>query len=129
MENIKALAEQLGSAIKNSGEYKGYEKAKEAYDTDETLQELIKEFNLRKMAVMQQMQSKTKDDRKLSELQDQMRQSYNDVTANPVMAEYNEAKDKLEAVVNEVYEIINYYVTGQEPGSCTGSCSSCSGCH
>ena len=129
MENIKALAEQLGSAIKNSGEYKEYEKAKEAYDSDETLQELIKEFNLRKMAVMQQMQSKTKDDRKLSELQDQMRQAYNDVTANPVMAEYNEAKDKLEAVVNEVYEIINYYVTGQEPGSCTGSCSSCSGCH
>ena len=128
MKDLKKLAEELGLAIEESEEFKAYQRVKDIYDTDESLQELIKEFNLKKMAVMQQMQNKTKDDAKLSELQDEMRAAYSAVMAHPVMDEYNDAKDKLENVVNEIYGIINYHVTGQEPG-CSGSCSTCGGCH
>ena len=39
-----------------------------------------------------------------------------------------DAKAKLDAVVNQVNQILNFYITGQDP-NCTHDCSSCGGCH
>ena len=45
-----------------------------------------------------------------------------------VLAAYVEAKKDFDAVVQSVNGIINFYITGEEPG-CTHNCSTCGGCH
>ena len=129
MKNIKDIANKLGEAIQASREYMDYQNAKEKYDSDDTLQSLIGEFNMEKMNVMNEMQKgDDKDEAKLSSHQERMREIYNEIFKNDSMTEYNTAKNRFENIVNEVYGIINFYVTGEDP-SCTHDCSTCGGCH
>ena len=55
---------------------------------------------------------------------------------SPSMTAYNEAKRECENLVNYIDAIINTAMNGGDPmtvqepsASCTGSCSTCGGCH
>lgn len=130
MENLFEMANKLGEAIKESDAFKVYQAAQDKYDADENLQNLIGEFNLKKMAVMTEMQKEDKkDEAKIEQNQKEMREVYANILKCEAYTEFNESKSALESTVNQVYDIINFHVTGKEPG-CSGSgCSSCSGCH
>ena len=129
MSTITELATQLGQAIEGDEIFLRYQSAKVKHDNDEQLQALIGQFNLKKMAVMNMMNSTDKDEKRLSQLQNEMHAAYEEVMRHPVMAEFNDAQQQMQKLVEEVYSILNYYITGEEPGGCTGSCSTCSGCH
>lgn len=128
-ENIKELANKLGEAITSSKEFEEYDAAKAKYDSDETLQKLIGEFNVEKMNVVEEMQKgNDKDEAKLSAHQEKMRELYADIFKNETYNDFNAAKNEVEKLVNEVYGIINFHVTGEDP-ACTHDCSTCGGCH
>lgn len=131
MSKVMDLAEALGHAIEEDEAFVQYRQAKEQYDQDEPLQQLISEYNLKKMAVMNHMSSNSSeaDDTKLKQLQDELHTAYDDVVRNPVMAAFMQAQEQMEKMVSDVYGVINFHVTGEQPGSCTGSCSTCGGCH
>lgn len=129
MSKITDLATELGQAIEGDETFLKYQAAKAKHDDDSQLQELIGQFNLKKMSVMNMMNSSDKDDARLSQLQNEMHAAYEAVMRHPVMVEFNAAQQEMEKLVGEVYSILNYYITGEEPGGCTGSCSTCGGCH
>lgn len=129
MADVKELAMQLGQAIVSDPRYVAYKNAEAAQDNDAELQTMIEEFNLIKMNVMNEMQKEEKDEEKVKNLQEKMRQSYSEIMENSVMAEYMRTKEDVEAFINEVYGTLNYAITGEEPHSCSGSCSTCGGCH
>ncbi len=61
---------------------------------------------------------------------------YGQIMANEGMVAYNEAKRDCENLVNYIDAIINTAMNGGDPmtvqepsASCTGSCSTCGGCH
>ena len=82
------------------------------------------------MNVMQEMQKgDEKDADKLKTHQDKLREVYGKIMADPVMDRYMTAKEAADSFVNEIYGILNYAITGEEPGGCTGSCETCGGCH
>ena len=129
LEIITEMADELGEAMETTKEFIDYQSVKEQYDSDETLQKLIGEFNLKKMSVMSEMQKEdAKDETKLAEYQQQMRDAYAEILKNEVYTDYNEKKTALENMVNRVYTIINAHITG-DAGGCSGSCSTCGGCH
>ena len=74
MSKVMDLAEALGQAIEEDEAFVQYRQAKEQYDQDEPLQQLISEYNLKKMAVMNHMSSNSSeaDDTKLKQLQDEL---------------------------------------------------------
>ena len=41
---------------------------------------------------------------------------------------YIDAKKEFDAMVNQVNQMLNFYITGQDP-NCTHDCSTCGGCH
>ena len=130
MADARELARQLGEAVVASETYVAFQAAQTAYDNDAELQQLIQEFNLQKMNVMQEMQKgDEKDADKLKTHQDKMREVYGKIMADPVMDRYMTAKEAADSFVNEIYGILNYAITGEEPGGCTGSCETCGGCH
>lgn len=131
MNDLKKLAHELGEAIERSAEFKAYNEAKALQETDSELQMFIGEYNLRRMQLMTELQKETaeQDENAMNSMRDQMNAAYQKVIDNPVMKSFSEASEALQELVNEIYQIINFHVTGEEPGGCSGNCSGCSGCH
>lgn len=119
-------AHELGEMIKSSGEKTALDEVEERQGRDDEAQKLLGEFNLKRMNLARQLH-----DGKITqeEAVRQNTESFNELVAkSPVIAEYVEAKKAFDALVSEINGVLNYYITGQEPG-CTHDCSTCGGCH
>lgn len=117
---------ELGEMIRESKEMAEVKEAEARQEADETAQTLLQEYNLARMNLVRDMQAGkiTHDEavEKNSKLFDEM------LADNEVISNYIEKKKQFDAMVGEINSILNYYITGQEPG-CTHDCSSCGGCH
>lgn len=136
MENIIKSVRELGKAIQADETFKAYIAAKLDADNDETLQNAIGEFNLVKMQINEETQKEDKDEAKLQELNVQLRKCYADIIANEKMQKYNNANQLYSGLINKVYAILEMCCNGEDPEtcepeehSCSGSCSTCGGCH
>ncbi|MBQ2319219.1 MAG: YlbF family regulator [Clostridia bacterium] len=136
MENIIKSVRELGKAIQADETFKAYIAAKMDADNDEALQNAIGEFNLVKMQISEETQKEDKDEAKLQELNVQLRKCYADIIANEKMQKYNNANQLYSGLINKVYAILEMCCNGEDPEtcepeehSCSGSCSTCGGCH
>lgn len=120
------MANELGKMIKESPEMEALKAAETAQENDEAAKELLKEFNLKRMNLVRDMQENkiTREEatKKNNEAFSEM------IEKSKTIAAYVEAKKDFDAVVTQVNNIINMYITGQD-GSCTHNCATCGGCH
>ncbi len=130
------LARELGKAIQQDERYLQLQKAKQASDNDQRLQELIGEFNLKRIAINNEAAKDNRSEEKLQQLNTELRHVYAEIMKNDNMTAYNEAREALDAVMKRLNAIIALSAEGEDPetadldeSSCTGSCSSCAGCH
>ena len=125
----------LGVEIQKDERFIRFIKAKLANDNDETLQNQIGEFNTVRMNLDREMNSETQDEEKIKELNEKLREIYTAVMSSKTMLEYNTAKAEVDAMLNDINSIIMQCVEGEDPmtaephTACTGSCSTCGGCH
>lgn len=137
MDAIKA-ARELGKAIQADERYVRYNEAMKANDADMELQELIGEFNLARQNVALEM-SKSKEEQnkeKLDKQNKEMQRLYTLVMQNEHMADFTMAKADMDKLLHEINGIIALCCDGEDPdtcevqaGGCSGSCSTCGGCH
>lgn len=126
---------KLGVEIQKDERFIRYTKAKFANDNDETLQNQIGEFNTVRMNLDREMNNEKQDEDKIRELNEKLREIYTAVMSSKTMLEYNTAKAELDAMLNDINSIIMQCVDGEDPltaepqTACTGSCSTCGGCH
>ena len=134
MDIIEA-ARQLGKAIQQDKRYLAFYAAKDANDADESLQALIGRFNLIKMQVDEEMTKQEHDEEKVKTLNAELRKVYADIMVNENMQAYNNAKNDIDEVISRMNAIIDICIAGEDPDTCepaagcSGSCSTCSGCH
>ena len=121
------LFKRAAVALQTDSRYLVLDQTRKANDKDEELQNLIGEFNLGKSE---------RNDARIAELNEKVNSLYGQIMGNEGMVAYNEAKRDCENLVNYIDAIINTAMNGgdpmtvQEPStSCTGSCSTCGGCH
>lgn len=125
----------LGLEIQKDERFIRFVKAKFANDNDETLQNQIGEFNTVRMNLDREMNNETQDEDKIKELNEKLREIYTAVMSSKTMLEYNTAKAEVDAMLNDINSIIMQCVEGEDPmtaephTACTGSCSTCGGCH
>ena len=135
MADIITLARQLGHAIQGEDFYKNLQTAKTAADSDETLQNLIGEFNLKRMNINNEACKTDRNEETLRTLNQEMRAVYADIMAHPAMVAYNDAKQEFDHVLQRVVAIITQSAEGEDPDTtdyvedCTHDCSTCGGCH
>ena len=136
MTEVIKLARELGKAIQANESYKLYNEARVRADSDKALQELIGEFNLKRMDLSNAMSGETEPDQaKIEALDSELKRLYNSVMSHPMMEQVNDAKQGMDTMVSFVNQILVASVNGDDPdsveqaSSCGGSCSSCSGCH
>lgn len=133
--DIIEKARELGKLIQQEETYAALQEAQKNADADMDLQNLIGEFNLKRMSINNEASKKDRDQDKLSLLNSQMRETYSKIMSNKNMIAYNDAKEAFDAVANRVLAIIQQSAEGADPetadysASCSGSCESCGGCH
>ena len=134
MDVIEKVRE-LGKAIQQDERFIRYAKAKLANDNDKDLQAAIGNFNITRMKLDREISSENKDDEKVQKLNDELRRVYGEIMSAPAMVEYNTAKAEVDSMVNDINVIISKCLDGEDPDTCdtnsgcTGSCSTCGGCH
>ena len=133
--DIITMARELGKLIQQDERYKRIDAAKKANDEDEKLQELIAKFNLKRSELSVEMSQENKNPEKLNQLDKELKALYQEVMANPNMAEFNAAKAEVDGMMNFISTILYGSVNGEDPdtiemqASCGGNGSGCSGCH
>lgn len=132
--DIIELTRELGKQIQADESYVKLHEAEKAADADAGLQELIKLFNLKRLAINTENAKVQKDAEKLKVLNTEMQKAYSDIMSNENMLAYNEAKQSFDQLTGRVLTIIQNSISGDDPEttdvseSCTGSCSTCGGC-
>lgn len=133
--DIIEKARELGKLIQQEESYIALQKAQANADADMELQNLIGDFNMKRMSINNEASKKDKDSDKLALLNSQMREDYSKIMSNKNMIAYNEAKDAFDVIANRVLAIVQQSAEGADPetadystSSCSGSCSTCGGC-
>lgn len=130
------LFKRAAVALQTDSRYLALDSARKANDNDEELQNLIGEFNLARMDLNNEIGKTERDDARVAELNEKVNSLYGQIMSNFGMLAYNEAKRECEGLVSYIDAIINTAMNGGDPmaveqpsESCTGSCSTCGGCH
>jgi cell fate (sporulation/competence/biofilm development) regulator YlbF (YheA/YmcA/DUF963 family) len=135
--NVIDKARELGVMIQQDERYKAYYDAKRVNDNDEDLQNMINEFNMKRMQLNNEMSKSDKDTEKLSALDDSIKSLYGEIMANENMDRYNKAKTAMDSLLSQINMVITYSANGEDPMTCpcdevsvncSGSCSTCGGC-
>ncbi len=135
MDTIE-LFKKAAAALQTDARYLALDAARRAADEDQELQDLIGEFNLANMDLKNEMAKEDRSDERMSELNQKVSSLYTQAMNHPRMQEFNAAKAEAEGMIAYIDAIINTAMNGGDPmtveeptGGCTGSCSSCAGCH
>ncbi len=134
--DIISKARELGKLLQQEESYIKLSEVQAKADADTELQSLIGEFNLKRMAINNEASKSEQDQDKLASLNSQMREVYSKIMSNKNMIAYNEAKDEFDLIANRVLAIVQQCAEGADPetadlsqSGCSGSCSTCGGCH
>ena len=131
--DVITMARELGKALQQEETFINWQNAQRTADADTELQQLIGEFNLKRMIINDEAGKQDRDQEKLTKANKEMREVYFKIMSNDNMIAYNDAKSAFDAVLNRVNAIIQQSAQGADPDTadaadCTGSCSTCGGC-
>ena len=135
--NVIEAARNLGKILQEDERYKKYDAAAKASDTDTTLQNKIGEFNMLRMQLSQEMSKPDKDSDNMTSLDTDIKALYDEIMEMPTMKAFNEAKEEIDTLLQSINYIISMAANGEDPmtcpeqapHNCSGSCSTCGGCH
>lgn len=129
-EALRNAIEAMKKALAESDELKAYNAAKEAYDKDEELADLIKEYNVQATLLETEGQKpeNERDTAVIESLSARLRELYDTIGENRSLAMMREAEADLSAIVGEINHAVQITID-PESANCTHDCSTCGGCH
>lgn len=135
--DVIAMARELGHAIQDMSSYKEMMRLSDECDADKELQAKVEAFNDLRGKINQEIMKDDKDENKITEMDKDLRKIYSEITTSPKMVQLTEAKETFSQSYSFVSQIITASANGEDPdkvemshsSSCSGSCSSCGGCH
>ncbi len=134
--NVIEKVRELGKEIQADERYIKYQEAKLKNDNDEELQQMIGEFNLKRVSLNAEMSKPEKNQEKLSALDSEIKSLYGNIMANQAMSEFNDAKNEMDKLLSQINMVITASANGEDPetcptesSSCSGSCGTSGGCH
>ena len=132
--DIIEMTRELGKALQNDDRYIAYDLAKRANDNDEELQKQIASFEEMRSQLNTEIIKEDKDTDRIKELDQGIKDVYQKIMSNRNMMVFSAAQKALEALVNNMNQIITLCANGEDPATCepstgcTGSCATCGGC-
>lgn len=133
--DIIEMTRELGKAIQQDERYVAYTLAKTANDNDVELQTLINDFDKKRTSLNEELSKEDKNTDMIKALDEDIKDVYSRIMSNQNMMIFNGAKNALEQLISEVNQIVTMCANGEDPDTCqvshgcSGSCSTCGGCH
>ena len=126
MNEIFEKTRELGALIQASEQMKNVKNAEIMQENNDEAQELLKQYNTNRINLARDMQAGniSREDaiKKNNEAFEEI------IAKSEIIKKHIEAKKEFDAMINQVNQILNFYITGQDP-NCTHDCSTCGGCH
>ena len=131
MEKVLNQAEMLAEAILESEEYITMRLAEQAAIRDENATQLNASYSQNRPAVENLLADANMDHGALAMAGQELQEVERAIDECEVLNKMRESNEAFNAMMKKVNAIIRYVVTGEEEQEegCTGSCSTCSGCH
>ena len=131
MEKVLNQAEMLAEAILESEEYITMRLAEQAAMRDENATRLIASYSEKRQAVENLLADANMDHGALAAAGQELQEVERAIDECEVLNKMRESNEAFNAMMKKVNAIIRYVVTGEEEQEegCSGSCSTCSGCH
>ena len=132
--DIIEMTRELGKALQADDRYTAYMLAKQANDNDTVLQALINGFENMRLQLNEELAKDDKDTERIKELDEGIKSNYKQIMSNKNMIVFTAAQGSLEALVNNINQIITMCANGEDPDTCqpstgcSGSCATCGGC-
>lgn len=127
--DILEMAKKLGMAIAESDLMAAVKAAEDKQNNDEEAQRLIGEYNLKRIQLAQKVQKENPSKEEMEAVRQELADEFDKLMKNDVIKEFIEARKALDATLEQVNNIISFYVTGKTSNGCSADCSSCGGCH
>ena len=137
MADLLEMAKQLGRELQKDERYLAFRKASEENDKDTDLQNLIAQFNQKRLDLGNAEDAQEQDEARVKALGEEVRALYSQIMANDAMRKYQAVRAEFEQLLDGINRVIAYSAAGQDPdnfdataaASCSGDCSACGGCH
>ena len=129
MTRIIELAHVLGEEIAKSVEIKNLSEAKDAFEKDEALQELLSEYETDKKLLGEEfLKGEDIDQKAVADIRARIEELTAMICANGRYVAFANAQKEMNDLMNEVNAEIKFCITGERPSACTHDCSTCGGC-
>lgn len=125
---ILEKARELGMMIAESDEFKKLKETEQAQLADPDAQQMMADYNAKReeFAQIASRDDLTKED--WEKLNMNAQAEFIKLCQNENIKNYLDANQLFQDLISKVNSIIAHFVRGDDSG-CSGSCSSCSGCH
>lgn len=126
---ILEKARELGMMIAESDEFKKLKETEQAQLADPDAQQMMADYNAKReeFAQIASRDDLTKED--WEKLNMNAQAEFIKLCQNENIKNYLDANQLFQDLINKVNSIIAHFVRGDDDSGCSGSCSSCSGCH
>ena len=140
MDLIK-MTRELGAAIQQDERYLAFAKAREDNENDAELMGIMGQLQMLQMNFQRENEKEEPDTEKLQSFNAEFEKAYQKFISHEKMKAYEQARAEIDNLMNNIMEILGMCVNGADPMTCephkhegcdcgcSGSCSSCSGCH
>ena len=122
-------AHELGTMLAESEEYKRLNKAKEAQSADGDAALILMNYNRKREELIKQASEPGISNERMQEIRNEMEKEINKLNANKNIAEFMEAMQAFNDMMDGVNGIVASYISPKQEGGCSGNCGSCGGCH
>ncbi len=133
MENsIYEMARELAYAVLSTDEGKKVAETRYIFDNNEEARQKLLDYNTYREAVNMRVQEGSISEEELKAEGSRLTQMIAELKKNTIINDMVQAESEFNAVINRVMTIFQSTITGEcddDGCGCTGSCSSCSGCH
>ena len=128
---VMQLTQQLAFGIQESDELKAYFAAKAAYEQDGELQNNLFEYETQRKILGNEFSKPTEEQNPdlIVAIRDRIQALASLIVESPTYRAYEDAKQAVNHLMEEVNAEISRIVFGVQPSSCTHDGSTCSGCH
>lgn len=127
--NVFEKAHELGTMLADSEEFKRLAKAKEAQSADGDASLVLMNYNRKREELIKQASEPGISNERMQEIRNEMEKEIDKLNSNKNIAEFMEAMQAFNDMMEGVNSIVTSYISPQQEGGCSGNCSSCGGCH
>lgn len=127
--NVFEKAHELGSMIAESEEFKRVNEAREAQTADGDAALVLMNYNRKRDQLIKEASEPNISNERMQEIRNEMEKEVDKLNNNKTIAEFMEAMQAFNDMMDQVNGIVASYINPQEEGGCSGNCTSCGGCH